>query len=57
MPCAPAPPVRANTSARPAQVPSVMKIFDPESTHSSPSRSARAVRLAGSDPDPGSVSA
>jgi hypothetical protein len=57
MPRAPSPPVRANTSASDAHVPSVMKIFEPLITHESPSRSARVVRLAGSEPEPGSVSA
>ncbi len=50
-------PVFANTSASPAHVPSVMKIFEPVSTHSSPSRSARVVSEPGSEPAPGSVSA
>ncbi len=50
-------PVRAKTSASPAQVPSVMKIFEPEITQPSPSRSARVAMLPGSDPAPGSVSA
>ena len=57
IPRAPSPPVRANTSASAAQVPSVMKIFDPVSSQSSPSRSALVTRPAGSEPDPGSVSA
>ena len=57
IPRAPSPPVREKTSASPAQVPSVMKIFEPEISQSPPSRSARVVRLAGSEPDPGSVSA
>ena len=57
MPRAPSPPVRAKTSATPAHEPSVMKIFDPFSTQSSPSRSARVTSDAGSEPLPGSVSA
>ena len=57
IPRAPSPPVRANTSATPAQEPSVMKIFAPFSTQSSPSRSARVTSEAGSEPLPGSVSA
>jgi hypothetical protein len=34
-----------------------MKIFEPLISQSPPSRSARVVSEAGSDPDPGSVSA
>ena len=56
-PRAPSPPVRANTSATLAHVPSVMKIFEPLISQSSPSRSARVVSEAGSEPEPGSVSA
>ena len=57
IPRAPSPPVRANTKANDAQDPSVMKIFEPESTQSSPSRSARVRSDAGSEPASGSVSA
>ena len=57
IPRAPSSLVRAKTSASEAHVPSVMKIFEPLITHASPSRSARVVRLPGSDPEPGSVSA
>ena len=53
----PSSPARANTSAKPAHDPSVMKIFEPESTQPSPSRSARVASADGSDPAPGSVSA
>ena len=35
----------------------LITIFEPLITHASPSGSARVVRLPGSDPDPGSVSA
>jgi len=56
MPRAPSPPLRANTSATPAHEPSVMKIFEPSSTHESPSRCARVISEAGSEPLPGSVS-
>jgi hypothetical protein len=57
IPRAPSSLVRAKSSAVEAQVPSVMKNYDPLITHSTPSRSARVVRQPGSDPDPGSVSA
>ena len=57
IPRGPSPPVRANTSASEAQVPSVMKSFEPLRIQESPSRSARVARLAGSEPEPGSVSA
>ena len=56
IPRAPSPPDRANTSATPAHEPSVMKIFEPASTQSPPSRSARVTSEAGSEPEPGSVS-
>jgi hypothetical protein len=56
-PRAPSPPVRAKTRATFAQVPSVMKIFWPLISQSEPSRSARVASEAGSDPEPGSVSA
>ena len=57
IPRGPSPPVRAKTSATPAHEPSVMKIFEPESTQSPPSRSARVTSEPGSEPAPGSVSA
>ena len=57
IPRGPASPVRAKTSACAAQEPSVMKIFWPLSTQSSPSRSARVSSPPGSEPAPGSVSA
>ena len=55
IPRGPSPPVRAKTSATPAHEPSVMKIFEPSITQSSPSRVARVTSEAGSDPEPGSV--
>src|SRR6266702_2889068 len=58
-PFGPGPPVRANTSATPAQPPLVMNILEPliRQAPSSPSRSARDSSAAASDPWPGSVSA
>jgi hypothetical protein len=53
MPRAPSPPVRAKTSAKAAQLPSVMKIFWPLRRQPSPSGSARVWRLPGSEPAPG----
>ncbi len=53
--CPGAPPVRAKSSTRSAQVPLVMNILAPSMTYSSPSRTARVARLAASDPVPGSV--
>ena len=55
-PRGPASPVRANTSARSAQVPLVMNIFEPDSTQPSPSRTALVARLPASEPVSGSVS-
>ena len=57
MPRGPSPPVRANTSATDAHEPSVMNVFEPVRSQSSPSRSARVVSAAASEPQPGSVSA
>ena len=57
IPFGPSPPVRAKTIAVAAHEPSVMKTFEPVSTHSSPSRSARVASAAASEPQPGSVSA
>ena len=57
IPFGPSPPVRAKTIAVAAQEPSVMKTFEPVSTQSSPSRSARVASAAASEPQPGSVSA
>ena len=57
IPRAPSSAVRAKTSATFAHVPRVMKIFWPLISQSSPSRSARVASEAGSEPEPGSVSA
>ena len=57
IPFGPGAPVRAKTIAVEAHEPSVMKTFEPVSTHSSPSRSARVTSAAASEPQPGSVSA
>ena len=52
----PAPPVRAKSSTTSAHVPLVMNILLPVIVYVSPSRTARVVRLAASEPVPGSVS-
>ncbi len=58
MPRWPGSPVRAKTRATSAQVPLVMKVLVPLSDHwPSLPRTARVVRLAASDPVPGSVRA
>ncbi len=61
IPFGPSPPVRAKTIAVAAQLPSVMKTFEPVSTQPSPSPSdtlsARVASAAASEPQPGSVSA
>jgi hypothetical protein len=49
--------VRAATSTQSAREPLVQNTFDPSSTHPSPSRTARVVNAATSDPAPGSVTA
>lgn len=55
MPRAPGPPVRANTMQAPAEPANVIDDFSPLITHESPSRMARQVRLAASEPTPGAV--
>jgi hypothetical protein len=57
MPFGPSAPVRAKTSATEAHEPSVMNVFEPVSTQSPPSRSARVTSAAASEPQPGSVNA
>ena len=47
--------VRAATSTRSAEPPLVMNVLDPLMIQSSPSRTAVVLRLARSDPPPGSV--
>ena len=54
-PRAPAPPVRASTTARFAAMPSVIEVFSPWSSQPSPSGVALSSRLAASVPWPGSV--
>ena len=57
IPRGPGSPLRAKTIAVAAHEPSVMKTFEPVSSQSSPSRSARVASAAASEPQPGSVSA
>ena len=57
MPRCPGSPDRAKRRATSAHVPLVMNIFEPVSNQSPPSRTARILRLAASEPVSGSVSA